>query len=662
VLLIAVIATATSCLSQSAPSTAPPPAPPGAASSAPAPTAPPVATLKANAQLVIVDVVVTDSSHKPVHGLKASDFTLLENGAPQTVKNLEEHTALTVADATRFLPMPALPTDVFTNYTPAPASGAANIVLLDTLNTPLQDQDYVRQQLLVYLKSVPPGTRIAIFGLTDHLLLLQGFTSDPAVLRTYLESHVGKASPLLDDPQGGGGIQNSEADDLEDASAVSPTIIADLREFEAEQQSFELQARAKDTLNAFNQLARYLSNIPGRKNLVWFSGSFPIDVLPDSSDSASSLQGHPPNPFAAVANFEDEFRQTTDLLGQAQVAVYPVNAHGLTTSPVFDVTTTRNYGGKNGNARMTQDQTKFISDTADERATMSAMADATGGHAFVNTNDLTSAVADAIEQGSNFYTLAYTPANATLDGKLHKIKVQIARPGLTLAYRKGYYADPPDKTTTTAIVRASAAPDQAGVSTNGISPRDTLRLAMTRGAPVPTDILIEAGVFPLTPADKPENSPAPGNTPTSKAQSPWRRYAVNYLIDPPGLVFFHAADGKIQADFDLILFVYSADGVLLNTRANTVHIDDTMDQLRRLLAQGILCHEEISAPAKGESFLRIAVHDLHRDHYGAVEVATSQVSRGVPYTPPAPAATAPVPAATAPATPAPAATAPTASK
>jgi len=642
-LLLAVPAAATACLAfaQNSPPPAlnnPPSAPAKPTTSQPTPGA---VTLQANAQLVVVDVVVTDSSHKPVHNLKASDFTLLENGTSQTVKNFEEHTALTVADATRFAPMPALPAGVFTNYTPAPASGAANIVLLDTLNTPLQDQVYVRQQLLVYLKSVPPGTRIAIFGLTDHLLLLQGFTSDPAVLRTYLESHTGKASPLLNDPLGGGGIQNSEADDLEDTSGVDPTSIADLRQFEAEEQSFELQARAKDTLDAFNQLARYLSNIPGRKNLVWFSGSFPIDILPDSSDSASSLQGHPPNPFAAVANSDDEFRQTTDLLGQAQVAVYPVNAHGLTTSPVFDVTTTRNYSGKKGNARMTQDQIKFSGDTADEHATMTAMADATGGQAFVSTNDLTSAVANAIEQGSNFYTLAYTPANATLDGNLRKIKVQIARPGLTLAYRKGYYADPPDKTTTNAIVRASAVPIQASVSTNGISPRDTLRLAMTRGAPVPTDILIKAGVVPLTPADKPENSPAPGNTPTSKAQGPWRRYSVNYLIDPPGLVFFHGADGKIQADFDLILFVYSADGVLLNTRVNTVHIDDTMDQLRPLLAQGVLCHEEVSAPAKGESFFRIAVHDLHRDHYGAIEVATSQVNRVVPQTPPTPAPAAP---------------------
>src|SRR5665811_2352125 len=86
----------------------------------------PVTTLKANAQLVVVDVVATDSSHRPVHGLKAADFTLAEGNVPQTITHFEEHTALTAADATRFAAMPKMPPGLFTNYTPAPANGAVN--------------------------------------------------------------------------------------------------------------------------------------------------------------------------------------------------------------------------------------------------------------------------------------------------------------------------------------------------------------------------------------------------------------------------------------------------------------------------------------------------------------------------------------------------------
>ena len=80
----------------------------------------PVATLKTTAQLVLVDVVVLDKNHEPVHGLKASDLSLTENGVPQTIEHFEEHTALTQADATKFPPVAKLPPGIYTNYTPHP--------------------------------------------------------------------------------------------------------------------------------------------------------------------------------------------------------------------------------------------------------------------------------------------------------------------------------------------------------------------------------------------------------------------------------------------------------------------------------------------------------------------------------------------------------------
>src|SRR5580692_6219777 len=45
-----------------------------------------VATFSASAQLVIETVVVTDKSGRPVEGLTANDFTVTENGVPQTIK------------------------------------------------------------------------------------------------------------------------------------------------------------------------------------------------------------------------------------------------------------------------------------------------------------------------------------------------------------------------------------------------------------------------------------------------------------------------------------------------------------------------------------------------------------------------------------------------
>jgi VWFA-related protein len=582
-----------------------------------------VPTLKAKAQLVVVDVVVTDSSHRPVHGLKASDFTLSEGNLPQTLSHFEEHASLNAADAARFAAMPAMPPGVFTNYTPAPLNGSVNLLLLDALNTPMRDQTYVRQQLLAYLKSIPAGTRIAIFGLNSKLLLLQGFTSDPDELKAAMTASKSKGSPLLDDQVGGSGIQSSPADKLEDqmkGMPIDPRVIENMREFEAKQQSAQLKTRAQITLDAMNTIARYVANIPGRKNLIWFSGSFPINILPDINEHFEIKEGNLHNPFAAMESSADEFRETVNLMARSQVAVYPIDARGLMSSPLYEASAGKNYDQRQGPGQMLEDEDRFFNDTTSEHSTMREMADATGGRAFANTNGLTEAVASAIDEGSNFYTLTYTPTDSEWNGTLRKIKVQLSRPGVSLTYRKGYYADDPNK-----IKSASAAPADTAAKAGG-SPisQATERAAMMRGAPTPSQVIIKVGVLPM-PANQSEDKAGPGSIPAAKTHGPYRRYAVNYAIDPADITFLKNPDGKIRADFDLIIFVFDRDGVLVNSLGNRVQIVATLEQVKQMAAQGIYQHVEISTPTQGEYFLRIAVHDVYHDRYGAVEVATSQL-------------------------------------
>ncbi len=292
-------------------------------------------TLHARAKIVVVDVVVTDAAHHPVFGLKRDQFVLTEDKKPQQLKAFEEHAAPSAGELAKVAAVPKLPPGIFTNYVPAPAEGQPlNVLLLDALNTPLTDQQYVRQQLLDFLKHEPAGTSVAVFGLSTQLVLLQGFTSDPNLLRQVLEKQTGKGSILLDNVVGGEGATDSLADSLaasqppaQPGSGIDNTgpnlndVIGNLRTFEDINTSFQLSLRIRYTLDGLNELARYLSNIPGRKNLIWFSGSFPLNVLPSGDDST--------DPFAAVVNSEQEYRETTELLTKSQVAVYPIDARGL---------------------------------------------------------------------------------------------------------------------------------------------------------------------------------------------------------------------------------------------------------------------------------------------------------------------------------------------
>jgi hypothetical protein len=268
---------------------------------------------------------------------------------------------------------------------------------------------------------------------------------------------------------------------------------------------------------------------------------------------------------------------------------------------------------------------------------MSQMAEATGGHAFYNTNGLTQAVATAINDGSNFYTLTYTPANPARDGKFRKIKVQLAHSGVNLAYRHGYYADDPDKSPA-ARDQPSRVADSA-VTAGAPTPLQAMRVAMMRGSPTPSEIIMKVAVFPVSPSTQTEDTPAPGNILTEKVHGPFRRYSVNYAIEPSDITFLRAPDGKIHAAFELVIFVFTPAGVLVNRLSNDLHIASSLDEIKKNVAHGIQYRQEISAPAKGEYFLRIVVHDLTRDRLGAVEVATSEVKILQPPTAPPPPST-----------------------
>src|SRR5262249_29211734 len=73
---------------------------------------------------------------------------------------------------------------------------------------------------------------------------------------------------------------------------------------------------------------------------------------------------------------------------------------------------------------------------------MDNLAKQTGGRAYYNTNDLRSAMQNSLENGSNYYTLAYVPQNKRWDSRYHHFKVLLNRSGMQPEYRQGYYATP----------------------------------------------------------------------------------------------------------------------------------------------------------------------------------------------------------------------------
>jgi len=554
-------------------------------------------SIRTGTQIVIVDVTVTDSRGNAVHNLKPAHFTLLEDGKPQNIVRFEEHSAPSVTTPPKLGPSLKLDPGIFTNYTAAPVDRPLNIVLLDTLNTPLKDQTYVRNQMLAFLKTLQPGTNIAIFGLTTRLILLQGFTSDPAVLRNALEHKKSnpRSSSLLNDPIGTE-TMSDQMDATMGGDPAAAQVIANLQQFEANLAAIQDQMRTIYTLDAMNQLGRYLSSFPGRKNLIWFSGSFPISILPNADDP-STVQ------FTA----DKEFQDTTNLLTRSQVAVYPIDARGLFVPPMMDASNSGSRYVRNQRA-FSQDLIRFSSQTNAEHATMLEMAEATGGKAFRNTNDLKSAVQNAIDAGSNFYTLVYTPTNKDWNSRYRKISLKNSTQNVQLTYRHGYYAYAPQNSM--AATNSQAVP----------SGYDAMRSAMQRGGPVPTEILFKAQVL-----SSPDTSDkAAGTTTTAPStKGPFRQYTVNYAALPSNVSLPTEGNGNHVLAVQFVVIAYDRDGKALSSVNNPISVSLKPADYEGLMSGGIKYSQQISVPAKGETFLRIGIHDLIGNKVGAIEIPAS---------------------------------------
>lgn len=279
---------------------------------------------------------------------------------------------------------------------------------------------------------------------------------------------------------------------------------------------------------------------------------------------------------------------------------------------------------------------------------MEAMAEDTGGHAFYNTNGLTDAVQKAIDNGSNYYTLTYTPSNMVWDARFRSIKVKIDQPGVKLAYRNGYYAvDPNDRNKL-----------NAGLAATAQSAPNTMATAMVHGGPDPAEILFKVRIRPADtpPIDTPLKSNQSNPDPKVKVQGPFREYGVDLVPDPHAVSCRLGADGNRHCALEVWTFVYNSDGERLITASNRLHTMMTPADYAKMLSGGMAFHQEVSVPVKGQYYLRTAIHDMVSDRVGAVEVPVAAVARLEPLKPlPAVAAPAvPLPADAAPAMPSPA--------
>lgn len=537
-------------------------------------TNPPV--VKVTTRLVLVDVVVTDGSGRPVTDLKQADFEVKENGKPQKIVAFafQPPPPPPVPGKPAYKPFPLAP-GVFTNLRNLNGEvGPPTILLIDGLNTPFKDQPYMRQQLVKYLEHLEPGRNIAIYTLGTRLRMIQDFTSDPDLLHEAIKKISLQSSMFNQDQQDISDEFPGLDPDSTDQSIAQ--MAQRMQEFESEQQAFQRDIQVRITLEAMKELAHNIAGYPGRKNLVWLSGSFPLTIFPDETSS---------NPFNVARQYGDDLRNTATIFANEQIAVYPVDARGLVVGFMPDASQRgASFAGPRGGMRAVQQIQRGSAQLAASHDAMNELASQTGGRAFYNRNDIDRAMALSVAEGSTYYTLAYYPEDKTTDGKFRKIEVKLDRKGLQARYRKGYFAtdtQPPDEKTARNEFLRSLAPD---------APMSTALPFLVR----------------VSPPDKEHKD-----------------VALDFSIVPQA-ISFEPQNGLEHAEIEFLTRIYDMKGKPVgSTNADLLSTQLKPETYKQVMTHGLRYRQTVNLPP-GKYVLKMGVRD-HRSNAIGTLVAKVEV-------------------------------------
>jgi VWFA-related protein len=462
--------------------------------------------------------------------------------------------------------------------------------------------------MISYLKAVPAGTKIAIFTLAGHLRLVSGFSTDPAVLLDAMSKRGAglDISPALITP-----AEQQNEDKREDqllttgnlldpdASQNQKQAILDginrMRQFVSDEGSFNDDYRVKETLAAMDEIGRYLAPFPGRKNVIWFSASFPIGVDPDFNQVDA---------YRMLRDYSMDIRATTQRLAAARVAVNPIDARRFFQNPVLAPS---NGGGtylRNGYYHGQAADLAFDQVTK-EHDTMDQIAQDTGGKAIYNTNDLKRALEDVINNGARYYTLAYDPIGVKQDGRFHKIEVKFKQPGYKLQYRHGYVAR--DAKADSKLRQPNK--EQSGRATN------LFRAEMKSGAPPASELLFRVQAVAeekqpaLVDATKGDNL---------KVAKPVTRYVFGYAAGVGEARLVQTEDGIRHGLLMTMVVAYDKQGRPLNSVLNTQTLNLEPRVYEEALKNGLPFYQELDIPQQDVT-VRVGVYDVSSGHMGAIE-------------------------------------------
>lgn len=402
-------------------------------------------TFKANTDLVLVPVVVTKGS-QPVQGLSKDNFVVEEDGKVRTIAAFEEI-------------KPGKPKPKLAGTTGRMASNVGadtipqvmTLIAIDGINTPLMSQEQARRKVLSFIaKNATSGQLLGVVLLTDKgVKFVQDFTADPRLLIGAMEKLTGQSNRFNAGLPVASEKQQSFGDSLQTVSnpsrSTGPTLTKDsytegmgtddasfqrikdqLTSFlraESKAQEFQLATVINSSLDCFQQIAQGLAGYAGKKNVIWASAGFvyPLDI----------------RQFQDQKYLADKYTRTMRMLADANVAVYPVDVHGIQIQAGADSTYTREDSWAGVDKYASYKNASLRIDTFRD------FAERTGGRVFFDPTANEKAFEQIMAESQSYYMLGYYLDRQAAQPGWHKLKIKLRNADGSVQSRPGFFVVPP---------------------------------------------------------------------------------------------------------------------------------------------------------------------------------------------------------------------------
>jgi VWFA-related protein len=369
-------------------------------------------TFHAESELVLVNVTVRDRSGNLVKGLKAEDFTILEDNKPQKIVSfdIENVDAVANQDVAQAKPLQGLATQQDSSFSAAPASaGPATdqfkdrrlIVLFFDLSAMEPDEiDRAVTSAEHYVdKQMAPADVVAIVSLGSSLLVNQDFTSDHELLTKQLQAF---------NAGSGQGFEEGTTGSTEGTPDTGQPFTADDTEYNI----FNTDRR----LEALRSVAEKLSHVQQKKSLIYFSSGMDRTGIENQS----------------------ELRAVINASVRTNMAIYTMDMRGL--QALVAGGEAQNASLRGTSAYSGQSMINALNSNFTTQETLVTLASYTGGRAFLDSNDFSQVFKGVQQDTSTYYLLGYHSSNPARDGRYRRITVKVNIPGVKIEHRRGYYA------------------------------------------------------------------------------------------------------------------------------------------------------------------------------------------------------------------------------